>query len=131
MNEDKEILTAEPVEFGFPDYDIIDELANPQLLSVETSREVLEDEMLRAYLQMLRDRESKDRIKAASDIAEILGHKGKRTTVFAGENLQINNQTNNLLPEEMRKHLLGASAGLKALTESSDAQIKIKGGGNG
>lgn len=128
MNEDKEILTAPPPPTdAIEDIDLFDENANPNLMSVEASRELLEDEMLRTYISVMRDRENRDRVKAASDVAEILGHKGRKaTTTVIANNAQINQ-----LPDDMRKHLLSAGDGLRQITSGSDAKIKIKGGGHG
>lgn len=128
MKEEKQIVCAPPTETVIQEQLLED--ADPQLLSVDTSKEVLEDEMLRTYISIMRDKDSKDRRSAASDVAEILGKKGKKSiNVINAENAQINQQ--NILPEEMRKHLLGADQGLKVLSDATNAGIRIKEGGRG
>lgn len=126
--EERDIICAAPIIEEVEEY--MSEGADPILLSVDTSSEMLEDEMLRTYIAIMRDNDSKDRRAAASDVAEILGKKGKKSiTVVNAENAQINNQ--NVLPEEMRKHLMSANQGLKGLTDATNAGIKIKEGGSG
>lgn len=126
--EERDIVCAEPF-IEDVDEDMSED-ADPSLLSVDTSKELLEDAMLRTYIEVMRDTSNRDRVKAASDVAEILGKKGKKAvTIVNADNAQINQQS--LLSEDMRNHLLGASVGLKSLTHATDAGITIKEGGRG
>jgi hypothetical protein len=126
----KEILTAQPEVSDYTNYELLDEEADITLLSVEVSSETLEDEMLRTYLSIMREKGNRDRVKAAGDVAEILGFKGKKAvTVVNAQNAQLN--TNNLLPPEMQRHLMGAQDGLKLVTDATDAGIRIKKTGSG
>ena len=122
--------TAPPIIEDYDIEDMFSDVARPRVLTVESATEELEDVMLRTYLQVMKDTESPNRLRAASDVADILGKKGKKSvTIVNADNAQINQQQ--VLPPEMQKHLLTARDGLETLSSATDAKLKIQPGGRG
>ena len=124
-------MNAELTDDIIPDY--FDPVLEPEFLSVETSSELLEHEMLSTFLSIMRSgQRDSDRRAAAGDVAEILGRKGKSAVQFIkAENLQLNQLNQIDAKPEMKAHLIEAAKGLAAITAGHSSGVKSKQGGQG
>ena len=131
LNPIEEALLAPPSETVIPDY--FDPEATPELLTIENSKELIEDRILRTFLDIMESGiKDSDRRAAASDAAELIGKKGAKAQqgvqLISAENVQINQIDQN---PELKRHLIEAAKGLGALTHASNSGVKVKGGGSG
>jgi len=123
-----EALFRELSAVDIPDY--FSPEIEPEFLTVEASSELLEHEMIQTFLAVMREgRRDSDRLKAAGDVAEIIGKKGKQNLqLIRAENVQINQIEQN---PELKAHLIESARGLAALTGASNSNISTKLGGQG
>lgn len=124
-----EALFAELEEPIFHEYFEPD--LTPEFMTVESSSELLEHEMIQTFLQVMREgRRDSDRLKAASDVGEIIGKKGKQNQLqlIRADNVQINQIEQN---PALKAHLIESARGLAALTGASNANVQTRQGGKG
>ena len=123
----EEEMNKPPADEPIPDY--FDPEKEIELLSVEEHSDLIEHEILHALLEITRNADRpNDRRAAASDLAEIIGKKGKAIQVFSGKNVQVNQIEAN---PDLKRHLIESAQGLKALTEATDSHVISKQGGSG
>ena len=128
MNPRDEAMSADLAEATIPEW--FDPSIEPVFLTIDDSADLLEHTLVTTLLHVMNSaaRDS-DKLKAASDVAEILGRKGKQAvTIVQSENAQINQIT---APPQMNRHLIEAAKGLKKISSGNDAKIKTREGGSG
>ena len=127
-----DIMTAPPVLLEDDD----GEFSTTPLVTVgntiDDSKDILEKSMVRALLRIMNSPSAKeaDVIKAVGEAGELIGKKGKGSTVnvVRAENAQINQI---MEKPELMDHIKKAADGIKKVASASNADIKVHGGGKG
>lgn len=128
MNPRDEAMSAELESTTIPEW--FDPASEPVFLTIDDSADLLEHTLVTTLLHVMNSaiRDS-DKLKAASDVAEILGRKGKQAvTIVRADNAQFNQIS---APPGMNSHLIEAAQGLKKISSGEDAKIKTREGGSG
>ncbi len=125
VNPRSEAMLAPPVDSPILEY--MEPDAEPELLTIDNSADILENELVVALLNILRSGKDTDKLKAATEVKDILG-RGQKGQVVIGKNVQINQIE---AQPELKRHLIESAHGLRSLIEAKDARIKSKFGGEG
>lgn len=121
-------MAQPPVDETIPPY--LEPTAEPTFMTIETSAELMEHEMVRTLLEVMSNaKRDTDKLAAVKESGELLGKKARgQVNLITADNVQLNQLT---ASPDLQRHLLESASGLASVASARDSGVRSKFGGKG